>query len=430
PTRRSSDLTPSPAGRSRRHGGTNRSSASTGRPSSTTPCCASSITTFRATNGSSSGCMTEAPYVELHSHSNFSFLDGGSHPYELAVRAAELEMPALAITDHGGVYGAVRHLQACRKLGLKPIIGSALEVDGEELILIARNLRGYSNMCRLLTIAHADQPKGEARTTLAKLAEHRGDLFCRSATDTEQRMRELQEALGRENVFSELHHHMRPEDEWVMAGRAAMARRCGATLVATNQVHYHVAARSHLHDVLVAIRHRATLDEAREHLFPNSEHRLKSVEEMRRLFKDYPEALVTAWEIAQQCDVDLDFRKVRFPGYPVPEGETPFSYLYKLCFEGVKTRYRPITSSVTRRLQHELEVIEKTGLAEFFLINWDLMRFAKEHGVPGQGRGSAADSIVAYALGITRVDPIEHNLLFERILHEVMISKPNIDNDL
>src|SRR5438309_2709951 len=369
------------------------------------------------------------PYVELHCHSNFSFLDGGSHPYELAMRAAELEMPGLAITDGGGVYGAVRHLQACRKLGVKPIIGSALEVDGDELILIARNLRGYSNLCRLLTIAHADQPKGEARTTLEKVAEHRGDLFYLTPTDSEQRLRELQECLGRENVFSELHHHMRPEDPWVLEGRAAMARRCGSGIVATNQVHYHLPERRRLHDVLVAIRHRATLDEARPHLFPNSEHHLKSGAEMRSLFKEHAEALATPWDIAQECDVDLDFRKVRFPGYPVPEGETPFSFLYKLCFEGVKARYRPITSSVTRRLQHELEVIEKTGLAEFFLINWDLMRFAKEHGVPGQGRGSAADSIVAYVLGITRVDPIEHNLLFERFLHEEMTSTPDIDID-
>src|SRR5207302_331244 len=264
------------------------------------------------------------------------------------MRAAELEMPALALTDRGGVYGAVRHLQACRKLGVKPIIGSALEVDGEELILIARNLRGYSNLCRLLSHAHADQPKGEARTTLGKVAEHRGDLFYLSATDLESRLRGLQDALGKENVFSELHQHLRPEDEWVL-------ERGG--------------------------------------------------------------------------DVDLDVRKVRFPGYPVPDGETPFSYLYKRCFEGVRERYRPITFSVTHRLQHELEVIEKTGLAEFFLINWDLMRFAREHGVPGQGRGSAADSIVAYVLGITRVDPIEHNLLFERFLHEEMTSTPDIDID-
>ena len=370
-----------------------------------------------------------ASYVELHSHSNFSFLDGGSHPFELALRAAELEMPALAITDRGGVYGAVKHLQACRKLGVKPIIGSALEVDGDELILIARNLRGYSNLCRILTIAHADQPKGEARTTLAKVVEHRGDLFYLSPTDIEQRLHDLQEALGRENVFSELHHHLRPEDPWVLEGRAAMARRCGAGVVATNQVHYHVPERRRLHDVLVAIRHRATLEEARPHLFPNSEYHLKSGAEMRLLFERHAEALATPWDIAQECDVDLDFRKVRFPGYPVPAGETPFSYLYKLCFEGVRDRYQPITIEVTRRLQHELEVIQKTGLAEFFLINWDLMRFAREKGVPGQGRGSAADSIVAYVLGITRVDPIEHNLLFERFLHEEMTSTPDIDID-
>ena len=373
--------------------------------------------------------LRTTPYVELHSHSNFSFLDGGSHPYELAMRAAELEMPALAITDRGGVYGAVRHLQACRKLGVKPIIGTALEVDGEELILIARNLRGYSNLCRLLSHAHADQPKGEARTTLEKVAEHRGDLFYLSATDSESRLRDLLEALGTENVFSELHHHLRPQDQWVLEGRAAMAKRCGARVVATNQVHYHVSARRRLHDVMVAIRHRATLEEARPHLFLNSEHHLKDGAALRPLFAGHAEALATPWEIAQECDVDLDFRKVRFPGYPVPDCETPFSFLYNLCFEGVRERYRPITSAVAHRLQHELEVIEKTGLAEFFLINWDLMRFARDHGVPGQGRGSAADSIVAYVLGITRVDPIEHNLLFERFLHEEMTSTPDIDID-
>ena len=369
------------------------------------------------------------PYIELHCHSNFSFLDGGSHPYELAARAAELEMPALAITDRGGVYGAVRFLQACRKLGVKPIIGTALEVDGQEVVMIARNLSGYSNLCRLLSFAHADQPKGEARASIAKVAEHRGDLFYLSATDDERRLRELQEALGKESVFSELHHHLCPEDQWVLEGRAAMAKRCGAAVVATNEVHYHVPERRRLHDVLVAIRHRATLESARPHLFPNSEHHLKGGADMRPLFKGHAEALATPWDIARECDVDLDFRKVRFPGYPVPAGETPFSFLYKLCFEGVRERYRPITPEVARRLQRELDVIEKTGLAEFFLINWDLMRFAREHGVPGQGRGSAADSIVAYVLGITRVDPIEHNLLFERFLHEEMTSTPDIDID-
>ena len=369
------------------------------------------------------------PYVELHCHSNFSFLDGGSHPAELAFRAADLGMPALAITDRGGVYGAVRFLQACRKVGVKALIGTTLEVDGEDVVMIARNLRGYSNLCRLLSLAHADQPKGEARATLATVAENRGDLFYLSATDDETRFRRFQEVLGKDDVFSELHHHLRSEDPWLLEGRAAMAKRCGAPVVATNQVHYHVSERRRLHDVMVAIRHRATLDEARQHLFPNAEHYVKSGEQMRRLFKGHEEALAAPWDIAQQCDLELDFRKVRFPGYPVPAGETPFSFLYKLCFEGLRDRYRPITPESARRLQHELEVIEKTGLAEFFLINWDLMRFAREHGVPGQGRGSAADSIVAYVLGITRVDPIEHNLLFERFLHEGMTSMPDIDID-
>src|SRR5450759_4544244 len=376
-----------------------------------------------------SGSLRVNPYVELHCHSNFSFLDGGSHPAELAFQAAELGMPALAITDRGGVYGAVRFLQACRKVGVKPLIGATLEVDGQDVVMIARNLRGYSNLCRLLTLAHTDQPKGEARTTLATAAEHRGDLFYLSATDEETRLRRLQEALGKDSVFSELHNHLRSEDAWVLEGRAAMAKRCGAPLVATNQVHYHLPERRRLHDVMVAIRHRATLDEARPHLFPNAEHHLKSGEAMRPLFKGHAEALAIPWEIAQQCEVDLAFRKVRFPGYPVPAGETPFSFLYKLCFEGMRDRYRPITPDAARRLQRELDVIEKTGLAEFFLINWDLMRFAREHGVPGQGRGSAADSIVAYVLGITRVDPIEHNLLFERFLHEEMTSMPDIDID-
>src|SRR4030081_426596 len=224
------------------------------------------------------------PYVELHCHSNFSFLDGGSHPYELAARAAELEMPALAITDRGGVYGAVKFLQPGLRVEVKPIIGTALDVDGQEVVMIARNLRGYSNLCRLLSFAHIAQPKGEARATIAKVAEHRGDLFYLSATDDEGQLRELQEALGKENVFSELHHHSRPEDQWVLEGRAAMAKRCGAAVVATNEVHYHVPERRRLHDVLVAIRHRATLETARPHLFPNSEHHLKGGAGMRARF--------------------------------------------------------------------------------------------------------------------------------------------------
>ncbi len=372
--------------------------------------------------------MTQ-PFVELHCHSNFSFLGGASHPAELAQRAAELEMPALAITDTGGVYGAVRFLNACRKFGVRPIIGAELEVEGENLRLLAKNRRGYSNLTRLLSHAHKDQPKGEARTDLETLRQHSQDLFCLTDTDDGHRLQQLQEAVGKADVLVELVHHLRPEDRWKLHRRAELARRHKAATLATNQVRYHDPARRPLYDVLTAIKNQAALDDVRHLLHPNSELYLKSGRQLQALYREFPEALATPWEVAEQCDVDLDFRNVRFPGFKVPEGETPFSYLYALCQQGARGRYHPITPAVAHRLQHELEVIEKTNLAEFFLINWDLMRFAKENGIPGQGRGSAADSIVAYVLGITRVDPIEHNLLFERFLHEGMTSTPDIDID-
>ena len=371
------------------------------------------------------------PYVELHCHSNFSFLDGASHPEELVERAAELGMPALGITDHGGVYGAVKFVNHCRRVGIRPVIGTELEVDGHHLVLIAKSMTGWSSLTRLLSHAHRDQPKGEARASLEQVAAHRADLFALSgcrAVD-EPWLKGLQDVFGRENVFVELQNHLRPEDGWLAAGQAELARRCRSATVATNNVHYHLPTRRPLQDVMVAIRNRMTLDEARHLLKPNSEYQLKDAAAMRAVLGAYPDALAAGYEIAQQCDVSLDFKKVRFPGFTVPAGETPFSHLYQLVQAGARQRYHPITPAVSRRLQKELDVIDKTGLAEFFLINWDLMRFAKENGVPGQGRGSAADSIVAYVLGITRVDPIEHNLLFERFLHEEMTSTPDIDID-
>jgi error-prone DNA polymerase len=368
-------------------------------------------------------------YAELHCHSNFSFLEGASHPVELALRAKELGLPALAITDTGGVYGAVRFVRACREAGVHAVVGATLETDGRDLVLLARSRRGYSNLTRLLSVAHRDQPKGEARTTLEALAEHRTDLYCLAATDDETWLARLQDALGRERVLVELHSHLRPEDPWVTGRRVELAGRLHAATVATNHVRYHHRGRRPLHDVLTAIRHRSTLEEV-GHLLPsNSEQVLKGPSEMAGLFPDHHGAVRMAHDVAFDCSVDLDFRDVRFPGYRVPEGETPFSYLYRLTQEGAQRRYHPITLDVTRRLQRELEVIEKTRLAEFFLINWDLMRFAREHGIPGQGRGSAGDSIIAYVLGITRVDPIEHNLLFERFLHEGMTTTPDIDID-
>ncbi|MFN2450741.1 MAG: DNA polymerase III subunit alpha [Candidatus Dormibacteria bacterium] len=241
----------------------------------------------------------------------------------------------------------------------------------------------------------------------------------------------LREAFGRDRVALLLSHHLHPADRWLAGETAALAAECGLPLVASGTPVHATVEDKPLLDVLTAIRHRTTLDQASAHglLLPNTEHRLRSEFELRALLAEHPQAFDHAAHLAAGCRVALDFSDVRFPGFPVPRGETPFSVLYRLCQEAVQRRYQPMTREVAARLQRELDVIEKTGLAEFFLITWDIMRFAREQGIPGQGRGSAADSIVAYLLGVTRVDPVEHDLLFERFLHEDHQGTPDIDID-
>ncbi len=238
-------------------------------------------------------------------------------------------------------------------------------------------------------------------------------------------------ALGPERVAVLLTNHMHPADPWLVEECAGVARRAGVATVASMAPEHATVADKPLLDVLTAIRHRTTLDQAAAHglLLPNREHRVQSEAVLRARLRGHPEAFDSAARIAAECSVSLDFSDVRFPGFPVPQGETPFSVLYALCQDAVQQRYHPMTRHVAARLQRELDVIEKTGLAEFFLITWDIMRFAREHGIPGQGRGSAADSIVAYLLGITRVDPVAHDLLFERFLHEDHQGTPDIDID-
>ena len=241
----------------------------------------------------------------------------------------------------------------------------------------------------------------------------------------------VRECFGRERTAMLVSNHLHPADRWLAAECAAIARAADIPLVASATPDHATADDKPLLDVLTAIRHRTTLDQAAAHglLLPNSEHRLHGEAELRALLPDLPEAFDNAARIAAACEVSLDFSDVRFPGYPVPEGETPFSVLYALCQEAVQRKYHPMTRAVAARLQRELDVIEKTRLAEFFLITWDIMQFAREHGIPGQGRGSAADCIVAYLLGITRVDPVAHDLLFERFLHEDHQGTPDIDID-
>ncbi|HYL71640.1 MAG TPA: DNA polymerase III subunit alpha, partial [Candidatus Dormibacteraeota bacterium] len=228
-----------------------------------------------------------------------------------------------------------------------------------------------------------------------------------------------------------LTNHLHPADPWLVEECAAVAQRAGVGTVAAAAPEHATRDDKPLLDVLTAIRHRTTLDKAAAHglLLPNSEHRLHDERTLRARLRAHPEAFDNAARIAAECAVSLDFSDVRFPGFPVPDGETPFSVLYALCQDSVQRKYHPMTRAVASRLQRELDVIEKTGLAEFFLITWDIMRYAREHAIPGQGRGSAADSIVAYLLGITRVDPVAHDLLFERFLHEDHQGTPDIDID-
>ncbi|MEA2645648.1 MAG: error-prone polymerase, partial [Chloroflexota bacterium] len=331
------------------------------------------------------------------------------------------------------------------------------------LTLLVRDGEGFSNLCRMLSRANlaGTDRKGHTAASWDLLAEHARGLVALSgckrmglvprllragrhdeALAVAARLREL---FGADDFLLELQAHLLPADPWLTAELAGAGRRLGIDCVATNDVHMLVPDDKPLQDVLVAVRERGSLDEADAagYLAPNAERYVKTREEMEEallgpgsaiaiepwLRQSYLEALDRTVEVADRCAFQLDFRSKRFPGFKVPAGETPFSYLYQLCQEGVKARYRPMTSAVARRLQTELEVIEKTGLAEFFLINWDLMRYARANGIPGQGRGSAADSIVAYLLGITRVDPVEHNLLFERFLHEEQKSTPDIDID-
>ena len=447
----------------------------------------------------------DTDYCELHTHSNFSFLDGASHPEELIGRAAQLGLPALAVTDHAGMYAAVRlwkaaaqtRTDAAREAGLAPvtaIVGLELVIPrnedelrlarrgrklndpyrgerasrgwpgelhagptpGDHLVLLARDAAGYSALSRLASRGHLagekQFPLFERALVEGELEAARGHLLglsgCRNGEVPRHLLAgEVAEARAAAERWArhfpdgdfavELSHHLAPDDDWLVVQLAELAGAVSLPTVVTNEVHYAEAGGHRLQDVLVCIRYGATLEQARELLLPNAEYRLKGAGELAALGRALPDTVARrAWEdgmrraaaIGRTCRLDLDFERYRFPGFTVPEGETPFSYLYQVAQEGLRQRYRPITKQAVKQLAHELDIIERTNLAEFFLIVWDLMEFARRGGIIGQGRGSAGDSIVAYCLGITKVDPIEHKLLFERFINEAR-TLPDIDID-
>ncbi|HEY2887598.1 MAG TPA: PHP domain-containing protein [Candidatus Limnocylindrales bacterium] len=345
--------------------------------------------------------------------------------------------------------------------------GIGTGVRGPHLVLLARDATGYRSLCRLISRANMAGTKGAPRFSQALLAEHVEGLIALSGCRDGELARRLRVgdregarrvAEGYATLYQaparttnaaaagfalELQHHLLPEDDWLVAETARLAEELGLPTVVTNDVHYALPEGRELHDVVTAIRHGRTLETLADLRRPDGESYLKSEAELLalppaepatakadpRTTKAWTEGLANAGEIAAGCTVDLGFERYRFPGFSVPAGETPFSQLAELCHQGVRKRYHPLTPAVLNQLTHELAVIERTGLAEFFLICWDLMRFARERRIPAQGRGSAADSIVAYVLGITRVDPIRHNLLFERFINEGRTTYPDVDID-
>lgn len=384
-------------------------------------------------------------YAELHCHSHFSFLDGASHPEELVSRARELGLPALALTDHDGLYGLVKFRNAAREQGLEAITGAEMTLDGgAHLSLLVQDAAGYSNLCRLVSLAQLGHGKGQASLDPALLPGHSEGLLCLSGCRKGEvprlvlagRKEEAAAAARRyrgifgPRFYIELQNNLCPEDRRLCRGLAELAHGLGIGCVATNNVHYARREAHRLQDVLVCIRHRSTLDASHHLRRPNSEYHLKSGEEMSQLFREYPEALANTLRIAEACRLELDLSHHRFPDFPAPPGETADSFLEKLCREQVVRRYRPVTEEVERRLSEELRLVRQLGLAGYFLTVWDIMEYARRNDIPAQGRGSAASSIVTYLLGVTRVDPVAQRLFAGRFLNDEMSAIPDIDIDI
>jgi error-prone DNA polymerase len=376
--------------------------------------------------------MTSGPYIELHARSAFSFLEGASLPEALIARCAELESPAMALLDRNSLSGAVRFHKQAQKSGVRAIIGAeVVAAEGFRYALLAESRQGYQNLCRLLTniklrTGHGDQESATA--TVEDVAEHAQGLVCLTA-DSDQVERMVQ-IFGQRNVFVELQRHYDRDEEHRNQAAIAIARKLQLPLVATNGVCHAMEDERNLLDALTCVRHKTTIFEAGKLLAKSAERHLKSAAQMGRLFADLPEAIANTQNLAARLQFTLSDLGYQFPAYPVPPGETMNSYLRQLADAGARQRYRPYYEKARRQIERELAMIEKLDLAGYFLIVWDIVRFCKEQGLLVQGRGSAANSAVCYALEITAVDAVGMDLLFERFLSEERGEWPDIDLDL
>ncbi len=409
-------------------------------------------------------------YIELHASSAFSFLEGASRPEDLVSRAKELEMPAIALVDRDGVYGAPRFHMAAKTVGIRSHVGAEISVEGfgnraglphwmpnasspqpVRLTLLVESRAGYQNLCRLITrYKLREKEKGTGTATLREIAEHAEGLVCLTGgaegvlaaslsshgyDEARKSVETLMALFGRKNVYVELQRHCDSVEERRNQAAVRLAKSFHLPLLATNGVHYATAAERELMDVFTCIRNHAKLETAGRLLERNDERALRSAAEMKELFSDLPEAIDNTSELSARLGFTLAELGYEFPRYPVSAGETMDSFLRKRTEEGFQNRYGTkrngeLFERAQKQVQRELELIEKLKLAGYFLIVWDIIRFCREQNILVQGRGSAANSAVCYSLGITAVDPVGMELLFERFLSEERGEWPDIDLDL
>lgn len=397
-------------------------------------------------------------FVHLHLHTEYSLLDGACRIGSLVKKAKELNMHSLAITDHGSMFGVIDFYKACKKEGIKPIIGCEVytaarsykdkdpryDSDQGHLILLAKNNTGYKNLMKLVSIGFTEGFYYKPRIDYKLLEEYHEGLICLSACiggDIPQKLlngdyngaralaQNISRIMGPDNFYLELQYNNITEQKEVNAQLVKLSEETGIPLIATNDIHYINREDAKAQEILICIQTGKTIEDPDRLKFETDEFFLKSADEMWEHFKAWPEALENTLRVAEACNVDIKFGQLHLPKYEVPAGTTAFDYLRAQCIKGFHKRYN-MNPALLERVEYELSVIEQMGYVDYFLIVWDFIKYAKDNGIMvGPGRGSAAGSIVAYCLEITNVDPIKYNLIFERFLNPERISMPDIDID-
>ena len=399
-------------------------------------------------------------FTHLHVHTEYSLLDGSNKIKEYVDRVRELGMDSAAITDHGVMYGVIDFYRAARAAGINPILGCEVYVapgsrfdreagSGDDryyhLVLLAEKNQGYSNLMKIVSKGFVEGFYYKPRVDLSLLEKYHEGIIALSAClagevarfltrgmyeDAKKAALRYQDIFGKGNFFLELQDHGIPEQQNVNQQLLKMHRETGIDLVATNDVHYTLAEDAQPHDVLLCLQTGKKLADEDRMRYEGGQYYVKSPEEMERLFPYAPEALENTHKIAQRCHVEIEFGVTKLPKFDVPEGYTSWEYLNELCFKGLEERYQPVTEELKERLNYELSTIRNMGYVDYFLIVWDFIKYARDHDIMvGPGRGSAAGSLVAYTLGITQLDPIRYDLLFERFLNPERVSMPDIDVD-